>query len=189
MATLSAMVFQCVKYTSMLLYDVIILQVTQQRASSCTEHFAINVDLIGLAIGTNGANILAARRIPGVMDIVLDEDTHSFTVYGETKEAVQKAREMLEYTEEEICVPRAFVGELALRCFVPISLGFSDILLDIICLVVATLLSVRKSEVRFRGISNRTQRRQRLATAGHFFGAVLSKECYTKLFFFFFRAK
>ena len=89
---------------------------TQQRATACTEHFTISVDLIGLAIGTNGANILAARRIPGVVEIILDEDTHSFTVYGDTKEAVEKAREMLEFTEEEICVPRAFVGQLNL-CF------------------------------------------------------------------------
>jgi len=74
-------------------------------------------DLIGLSIGTNGSNIIAARRIPGVLDIVLDEETHNFTVYGETKEAALKAREMLEFLETEVLVPRAYVGMFAAAVF------------------------------------------------------------------------
>ena len=71
----------------------------------------MNSELIGLAIGTNGQNIIAARNIPGVLDIALDEETHVFTVYGENKESVRKAREILEFVEQEILVPRPFVGK------------------------------------------------------------------------------
>jgi len=88
------------------------LEVSQQRASSCQEAFSVNSELIGLAIGTNGQNIIAARSIPGVLDIALDEETHVFTVYGENKEAVRKAREILEFVEQEILVPRPFVGKV-----------------------------------------------------------------------------
>nr|XP_039249749.1 fragile X mental retardation syndrome-related protein 1 homolog B-like [Styela clava] len=88
------------------------LEITQQRAESCVEKFTVGEDLVGLAIGTGGANIMAARKISGVLDIVLDEDTHTFSVYGETKEAVQQAREMLEFCEEEVIVPRPYVGKV-----------------------------------------------------------------------------
>lgn len=88
------------------------LEMSQQRAESCMERFTVHEDLVGLAIGTGGSNIMAARKIPGVVDIVLDEDTHTFTVYGETKEAVGQAREMLEFCEEEVAVPRSYVGKV-----------------------------------------------------------------------------
>lgn len=43
---------------------------------------------------------------------MLDEQTHVFTVYGDSDLAVKKARELLEYKEQEYLVPQNFVGEL-----------------------------------------------------------------------------
>merc|ERR1719228_3027285 len=74
-------------------------QTKLQTSNGFTEEFTVMEDLMGLAIGAHGANIQQARKIDGIINVELIEDSCTFKVVGETKEAVAKARLMLEYSE------------------------------------------------------------------------------------------
>lgn len=68
-------------------------------------------NLMGLAIGTHGANIQKVRKVPGIITVDILDSPSAFYVRSSTLEGLHKARAMLEFLENVIEVPRSLVGK------------------------------------------------------------------------------
>ena len=60
-------------------------QTKLQTSNGFTEEFTVMEDLMGLAIGAHGANIQQARKIDGIINVELIEDSCTFKVWPSVK--------------------------------------------------------------------------------------------------------
>lgn len=88
------------------------------NVSCVVEEFMVGLDFMGLLIGTKGANISKARRIPGVVGIDIDEDHQSqnefaiVKIFAKTAEAAESARALLEFTNQGVRINREDIGQV-----------------------------------------------------------------------------
>ena len=47
------------------------------------EKFSVQTDLMGLAIGSHGSNILKAREVPGITAIEVEDENCTIKVFGD----------------------------------------------------------------------------------------------------------
>uniref|UniRef100_A0A914YF26 K Homology domain-containing protein n=1 Tax=Panagrolaimus superbus TaxID=310955 RepID=A0A914YF26_9BILA len=91
-----------------------------EQSSAATQaviEFSVARDLMGLAIGSEGSNIKAAREVDGVTSIAIDEsretETHCFfKIFADNYDAAENARALLEYLTESVKVPSEMVGKI-----------------------------------------------------------------------------
>jgi len=88
------------------------LEKSKKLAESNTEKFQVDKDLLKYVVGTKGINIIKARKVKGVIQIEIDDETATVHIFAETAEAAKKARQILEFSEDYHLVPQKLVGRI-----------------------------------------------------------------------------
>lgn len=87
-------------------------RITVNQTAKYVEKFTIKTELMGLAIGSHGANILKAKQVPGITAIEIEDDTSTIKVFGDNEKAVKAARDILEYVEDVVWISRELIGKV-----------------------------------------------------------------------------
>lgn len=88
------------------------VKVNHQGQPTFQEEVEVNRDLIGYVIGTNGANIKEAKKVPGIKDIRLNEERGTFKISGNTKQAVKLAKKYINVRQLYSYVPEHLAGHI-----------------------------------------------------------------------------
>jgi len=88
------------------------LEKSKKLAESNTEKFQVDKDLLKYVVGTKGINIIKARKVKGVIQIEIDDETATVHIFADTAEAAKKARQILEFSEDYHLVPQKLVGRI-----------------------------------------------------------------------------
>jgi len=88
------------------------LEKSKRIAESNTEKFQVDKDLLKYVVGTKGINIIKARKVKGVIQIEIEDETATVHIFAETAEAAKKARQILEFSEDYHLVPQKLVGRI-----------------------------------------------------------------------------
>lgn len=83
-----------------------------QQTAKFSEEFVVSKELMGLAIGSHGSNIQEARKIKGITSIEIDEQNSKFKICGDNEQSVKQARNVLEFSEDIVLVPREYIGKM-----------------------------------------------------------------------------
>lgn len=89
------------------------LEATQQEMDQGLRvEFPIPESMLGIAIGSGGANIKSVKEKTGVDKIIVDNKAFLVRIAGKSKEAVQEARRLMEFSQERVAVCPAYLKQV-----------------------------------------------------------------------------
>lgn len=92
-------------------------EMEKKISDSYKEIFDIDTDLLGLIIGREGKNIQKVKDQPGVKNIDINRDKGVISILADNRRAALRAREMLEFVEEQYPILKSKIGVIVGREF------------------------------------------------------------------------